>query len=152
MRKWIMFSIGLFFFVGCANQNYVRTPMLNLGYDLKKEMSAPVGSVMLSRESWEKLCWEYWAGLVNGGYKTRCDEDIDRFKEELIYAGRAGSVIRIAYKEYKGNESLYLARPAFFQDLNYDLGSSDIIVFRGYRIRVLEATNERILFIIQKDK
>lgn len=152
MKKWILAFLLIVIVFGCSNRNYVRTPILKSSYELGVKNSSSVGSIMLSRESAVKVCWEFWAGLANGGWKARCDEDVDRFKEELIYAGRAGNVIRVAYKEYKGNESFYLARPAFFQELVYDLGSSDIIVFRGYRIKVLNANNEGILFIVQDDK
>lgn len=143
--------IGLIF-TGCMPRNYVRTPMENASYIIGAKNSSTVGSVMLSRETYLKVCWEYWAGLAYGGWRTRCDDDVDRFKEELIYAGRAGNVIRIAYKEFKGKESFYLARPAFFQELTYDLGASGAIVFRVYKIRVLDANNERIFFIVEADR
>jgi hypothetical protein len=38
------------------------------------------------------------------------------------------------------------ARPAFFQDLKYDLSSSDIVVFRKLRLKVEDANNEFIDF------
>jgi len=152
MRKSLCLIFLVVIIVGCSNRNYIRTPMQKLTYTVGQNASMPVGSIMVSRETWLKLCWEYWAGLINGGYRPRCDEDIDRFKEELVYAGRAGNILRIAYKEYKGNESFYMARPAFFQEVTYDLGSSDIIVFRNFRIKVLNANNEKIVFTVVDDK
>jgi hypothetical protein len=137
--------------VSCAPRNYVREPINNLSYVIGTSSESPVGSIMISRETGLKVCWDYWAGLVNGGYLRVCDDSIDRFKEDLIYAGRAGSIIKIAYKEYKGKESFYLARPAFFQELTYDLGTSSVIVFRNFRITILGADNEKIVFVVEKD-
>ena len=69
------------------------------------------------------------------------------YKEELIYTGRSGSTIHIAYREYKQD----FARPAFFHDLQYDLSQSNLIAYRGYRIKVMDATNEEITFIVLAD-
>jgi hypothetical protein len=151
----ILISMILFigpFVFGCAPRNYVRSIINKPSYIIGTNQSSPVGSTMLSRETGLKVCWEYWAGLANGGWRPKCDEDVDRFKEELVYAGRAGNIIRIAYKEFKGSESFYLARPAFFQELTYDLASSNLIVFRVYRIRIMNANNESISFVVESDK
>lgn len=66
-------------------------------------------------------------------------------RKELIYNGRAGSVLKISYREYMYNS----ARPAFYQDLTYDLGSSSTIRFKGMEIEVLDATNSAIKFIVR---
>lgn len=66
-------------------------------------------------------------------------------KRELLYNGKAGNTIKISYREYKDD----LARPAFTQDLIYDLAESKIIGFQGMQIEVLNATNEYINFIIR---
>jgi len=147
----MILSLTLFVF-GCIPRNYVRTVIDKPSYIIGTKHSASVGSTMLSRETGLKVCWEYWAGLANGGWRPKCLEDVDRFKEELVYAGRGGNIIRIAYKEFKGSESFYLARPAFFQDLTYDLGLSNFIMFRIYRIKILDANNEGIYFIVESDK
>jgi hypothetical protein len=39
-----------------------------------------------------------------------------------------------------------------FHELRNDLGQSDIIVFRQYRIRVKEASNEYVRFMVIADK
>jgi hypothetical protein len=64
--------------------------------------------------------------------------------QQLIYSGKTGNTIRIAYREFGNN----LARQAFSQELTYDLSESKIIVFRGTQIEVKEATNSSITFII----
>lgn len=63
------------------------------------------------------------------------------FRTELVYNGRAGSSIKILYREYSKD----MARPAFSQELTYDLSDSDIIRFRKFRLKVISADNEQII-------
>ncbi|MEL1249751.1 hypothetical protein [Aurantiacibacter gilvus] len=64
------------------------------------------------------------------------------FQQTLIYSGRVGDRIRVSYREFSGS----LARPAFSNDAEYDLSESDIIAYRGARLRVIEANNETITY------
>jgi hypothetical protein len=78
------------------------------------------------------------------------DEDIfvrGSFKQELLYNGRTGTTVRFTYREYKDD----FARPAFFQDLTYDLNESKTIGFRGMLIDILEASNSTIRYIVRTE-
>jgi len=66
----------------------------------------------------------------------------DSFQQTLIYSGRVGDKIRVGYREYSNN----LARPAFNNDVEYDLKDSAVIGYKGARIEVLEATNEHMRY------
>lgn len=66
-------------------------------------------------------------------------------RKELLYGGRSGDTIRVAYREFRGN----LAAQAFYQELVYDLSESSTIRFRGMDIDVREATNSHIRFIVR---
>jgi len=44
-----------------------------------------------------------------------------------------------------------MARPAFFQDLKYDLSEGNDIKFKSLKIKVLEATNSKISFQVIDD-
>jgi hypothetical protein len=66
------------------------------------------------------------------------------FTQQLIYAGKIGTTIRITYREFSNS----LARPAFSQELTYDLSESKTIVFRKTKIKLNEASNSSITFII----
>ena len=61
-------------------------------------------------------------------------------KQEFIYNGKVGNAIKFSYREFVDD----LARPAFTQDLQYDLTESKVIGFRGLRIEILSATNTKI--------
>lgn len=70
------------------------------------------------------------------------------FHHELIYNGKSNNSIRVQYREYDNG----LARIAFYQDLVYDMKESKTISFKNYTIKIIEATNEHIKFIILSDK
>ncbi len=66
------------------------------------------------------------------------------FQQTLLYLGRSGDKINIGYREFSGNS----ARPAFNNDVEYDLKISDQIAYKGAKIRVIEANNESIKFTV----
>lgn len=69
------------------------------------------------------------------------------FVQELIYNGRSGDTIRLVYREFSGD----MIRPAFNQDVQYDLSKSDEVGFKSLRMRVLEASNTSIKYILQRN-
>lgn len=66
----------------------------------------------------------------------------DSFKAELLYNGTAKKVVKLSYREFKND----LARPAFTQDLTYDLSEGDVIGFKGARFKVLKTSNSGITY------
>ena len=62
------------------------------------------------------------------------------FKQEFIYNGKVGSGIKFIYREFVDNT----ARPAFTQDLQYDLSEGNIVGFKGLRIEIINASNTKI--------
>lgn len=60
------------------------------------------------------------------------------WRKELIYNGRSGDTIRMIYREFTSGD---LARPAFTQELQYDLSQQTEIGFREVRLKVESATN-----------
>ncbi len=66
----------------------------------------------------------------------------DSFQQTLIYSGKIGTKVKIGYREFSNN----MARPAFNNDVEYDLSESKIIGYKGARIEILEATNEFIRY------
>jgi hypothetical protein len=70
---------------------------------------------------------------------------------ELVYSGRSGNEVGIAYREYSNGANTSLARPGFFQDLKYDVATSSRVVFRSIELEILEATNTGITFRVIGD-
>ncbi|RLA79872.1 MAG: hypothetical protein DRG78_12085 [Epsilonproteobacteria bacterium] len=73
----------------------------------------------------------------------------DSFKYEVLYQGKKGNLIKISFREFKNN----MARPAFTQDIDYELNKTGntTIGFKGLRIEVLKATNMDITYKVIKD-
>ncbi|GKX56011.1 hypothetical protein SOASR030_21230 [Leminorella grimontii] len=64
------------------------------------------------------------------------------FQQTLLYNGRVGNKINIGYRELSNN----MARPAFNNDVEYDLSASRLIGYKGARLEVIEATNQSITY------
>ena len=58
------------------------------------------------------------------------------FRYQLVYSGMDGNNVKVLYREYKDD----FARPAFNQELVYNLENSNIIRYKNYRIEVKNAT------------
>lgn len=69
------------------------------------------------------------------------------FQQTLIYNGKIGDKINIAYREFSNN----LARPAFNNDVEYDLSQSQQIGYKGALIEVIEANNLMIKYKVIKN-
>lgn len=68
----------------------------------------------------------------------------NNFQQMLIYNGRVGDRVKIGYREFSGN----IARPAFSNEVEYDLSQSFEVTYRGARIRIIDANNERIQYVV----
>lgn len=78
---------------------------------------------------------------------TRTEPRDDSFRAQLLYSGLDGSTVRAAYREFVGD----LARPAFSQELQYNLAADSTIAYRSIRIRVTAATNSSIRYRVVGD-
>ena len=64
------------------------------------------------------------------------------FRRELLYSGVSKGTISLEYKEFSNN----LARPAFSQEVKYDLSEGNEVGFKGARILVIKATNTSVRY------
>ncbi len=64
----------------------------------------------------------------------------DSFKRELVYTGISQNTLSLLYREFKND----FARPAFSQDLKYDLPQGKIIGYQSARFEIVKATNTNI--------
>ncbi len=64
------------------------------------------------------------------------------FQQTLIYSGRVGKKINIGYREFSNNT----ARPAFNNDVEYDLSTSKTIGYKGAQLEVIKADNSGITY------
>lgn len=66
------------------------------------------------------------------------------FQQTLLYNGKIENRISIGYREFSNS----LARPAFSNEVAYDLSASSLIGYKGARIEVINATNTEITYRI----
>ena len=65
------------------------------------------------------------------------------FKYELLFQGVSGKNIRLSYREYVND----LARPAYFQDVSYDINElPTTVTFRAVKIEVIAANNSGLKY------
>ncbi|MDP8238573.1 MAG: hypothetical protein P9X24_05755 [Candidatus Hatepunaea meridiana] len=69
------------------------------------------------------------------------------FRSQIIYSGLTGNTIKAVYREF----SNYYARPAFSQELQYNLDESKMITYRSIKIEIIKATNSYLEFRVVDD-
>lgn len=118
-------------------------------YRINDPKTANVGEPFISNRVAEKIKGKRWVGLMNSndGWEYTDEYTDSSFQEDLIYTGHEGSVITVSYREFQKN----FARPAFFQSLKYDMRKSKTIVFKQYKVRVIDYNNESITFMVLSD-
>jgi len=68
------------------------------------------------------------------------------FQQTLLYNGKVGNKINIGYREFSSDT----ARPAFNNDVEYDLSQSSEIGYKGALIDVIDADNKQIKYKVTK--
>ena len=69
------------------------------------------------------------------------------FQQTLLYNGKVGNKINIGYREFSSD----MARPAFNNDVEYDLSESKQIGYKGALLEVIEANNQMIKYKVIKN-
>lgn len=70
----------------------------------------------------------------------------DSFKRELVYTGGNSKSITIIYREFKND----FARPAFTQELKYDISEDPVIGYKGARFEVIKAGNSGLTYKVMR--
>ncbi|MGE3745165.1 MAG: hypothetical protein AB7G25_05535 [Sphingomonadaceae bacterium] len=115
---------------------------------LKKNFLMDPPKNIQASTSEQKICVVTAFGLktcdTEHGYRRvkRPVSSENHFQQTLIYNGRSGSKINVAYREFSGS----VARPAFSNAVEYDLSVSDVIAYKGAKLRIVDATNEAISY------
>jgi len=145
MKKYLIILLPLIL-SACAATRLMRVPFKHQNFSLNQTLTATVGSVMTEIESGQTAKGEDSTKELTSFQKSFQRSATRGFAQELIYLGKAGNVVNIAYKEYniKGNDK-YI-RNEFSQNLQYDLSESKIISFRSLKIEIIEANSSRIKY------
>lgn len=117
------------------------------GFVQKAALADPYSALLLKND--QTLCVITFINAAacgwNGGGFERVKKPLvsaDYIQRTLLYNGRVGDKINIGYREFSGN----MARPAFSNNVEYDLTESREIAYRGARLEIVEATNRSIRY------
>lgn len=107
----------------------------------------PIQALAVAKKSGAEICVITTFGTsacYAGDYEKskRLSEQEDSFQQTLIYNGRVGDRINIGYREFSSS----LARPAFNNEVEYDLSTSNEISYKGASLEVIEAGNSGITY------
>lgn len=124
-------------------------------FDLYENINDPTYGIAISKNG--EMPKVYSTGPTGTGLKLRPSKyqieynstqipikNDDYYKQEFIYNGKVGNGIKFIYREFIND----YARPAFTQDLQYDLSEDKVIGFRGLRLEVINASNTKIEYRI----
>lgn len=81
------------------------------------------------------------------GHDEQIDTRAGYVNFELLYSGRTKDAINLLYREFTPDD---MARPAFSQSLTYESGSTTLR-FRDVVVRVIDASNEGIRYVVDAD-
>lgn len=145
------FSPGYYFKQGDDNEDasgfYLPSPHEDGGRVTENGLADPFRIIQTFYDR-KRICG---VSIFNG---TACTNETDydvttqqviaanAFQQTLIYSGRVGDKVNVGYREFSGN----MARPAFNNDVEYDMSESKIIGYSGARLEILEATNEFVRY------
>jgi hypothetical protein len=146
---WAPVVIAWLSLTGCLPKA-VRVQDVQKNYVLGEVQRVNVGAPIIVLEQTDLLKERRPTGCIPTPFPQAWENVVVRdgsFRQTLIYGGRSGSIITVSYREYMTD----LARPAYYQDVQYDLTLSDTIVFRHFRLRVVDASNESIEYVVLAD-
>jgi hypothetical protein len=138
-----------------------RNPMFCIGSDMKATESLPLSGCYVDTDgngefdavaypghSVDKALAKPVPYVVEDVVREVEITDPDSFSIEVRYQGLSKGEVKVSYLEFKGG----LARPAFTQDVNYEMDpdGTTTIAFRGLRIKVLKATRESITYVVNQ--
>lgn len=132
---------------GCASQVVSSSQIKS--YTVGQPLRTTVGGTLLRIEKGQVNQVRRWVGILNSpdGWQTETVRSSDYVSSELIYSGATGTTVELTYREFRGG----LAAPAFFQNLKYDIASSDRVTFKNFVIRIYSADNSGISAVLLSD-
>ena len=124
----ILYALSIIVILNSCQIETVSNLFLSRNYEKNIELSQSIGNPIIQIKFEERS--KSGSSLNNSWYY------------ELLYSGKSGNVIRLLYREYSND---YI-RPAFTQDVQYDLSETKRIRFKHTVIDIVEATNMEIKY------
>lgn len=127
------------YFQGFSGQtNFITVGLFNIpAADASLRLEKKTNKMCILRNIEFTMC-----GTISVKIEDEVVSDNASFQQTLIYSGKIGNTLNLGYREYSSS----LARPAFNNDVVYDLSEGNIIGYKGSQIEVIEATNKKITY------
>lgn len=147
-------SVGYYVKTGQDSKGYyykAENHINNGGKVEKNVLADPYSAVMLTSDG--KLCVITTLNLKTciTDHQAKSSSILiqsnESFQQTLIYSGKMGQKINVGYREFSGN----LARPAFNNDVEYDLSESKQIGYKGALLEIIDATNQNITYKVLRN-
>lgn len=129
-----------------------KSSVSGLGTAKKGVIADPIKNIAISKTS-GKFCavtilnFKTCSNKVVYKKEKKSNESMSSFQQTIIYSGRVGDKINIGYREFSGSR----ARPAYNNDVEYDLSSDKTIAYKGAEIDVVSADNKEIIYVVNKN-
>lgn len=136
---------------------------IQIGYDNKQDFYTPLGvtknpfadpitALTVLHDKPNEVCVVTVFGSTSCydgqlSQTTRSAVAKNSYQQTLLYSGRIGDKINISYREFSND----MARPAFNNDVEYDLSASDVIGYKGASIQVMQADNSSITYRVLRN-
>jgi hypothetical protein len=146
--KMVLVILCMLLAINCAYLKSSRTTNLK-SYTINVDEQASVGVPMITSGyvTYATATGKHGLSEEQDRWKSFEYATNDLFKEEFIYKGLSNGGILILYKKYEK----ILSSPTSSREFLFDLGASDIIVIKNFKIKVINATNEYIRFRVVSD-
>ena len=135
MKQVALLIMILFFMSSCTTVKEATPPPttgINNSPELNKEVTTSVGNNITEK----KITTMFYNPIR-----------FTKFQQVLIFNGIVGNKLKIGYREFKDE----MARPAFNNEVEYDLNTSKTIGYKGCQIEVIKADNESITYKVVKN-
>ncbi|KZZ19843.1 hypothetical protein A3752_13310 [Oleiphilus sp. HI0081] len=144
------FSPGIYTQVGYSGNKVFYAPT-NYGMVQKSTLADPYGGMYIDHNEKEICGVSAFGGTVcsDADYDItkHTNNDMLSFQQTLLYSGKIGNKVNISYREFSNNK----ARPAFSNDVEYDLNESNVIGYKGALLEIINATNQSIKYKVLKN-
>ena len=144
------FSPGIYTQVGYSENKTFYSPT-SYGMVQKSALADPYGGMYIDHSKRE-ICG---VSSLGGTVCSEADYEITKhttndmlsFQQTLLYSGKIGNKVNISYREFSNNK----ARPAFSNDVEYDLDESNVIGYKGALLEIINATNQSIKYKVLRN-
>ena len=124
-------------------------PMFELKRDSPVEVIIGAGDWVKVRTTGGRIAWVE-KNAVTDAPREVITLRAGNIQRVIEYTGRSENRLTFSYREYTETKDGVFIRPAYTQDLTFDLAQGSEIGVKGARVKIIEATNTGITYQVLK--